>query len=74
MCEFLPGYLRDEKERERLDLRVTTVDVRRGRLGADRERVRRMIQGEAYDPGRRVHPDRALAGGYLRHHGRHVDR
>jgi alpha-galactosidase len=46
VCEFLPGYLRDEKERERLDLRVTTVDVRRERLAADRERVRRMIRGD----------------------------
>ena len=46
LCEFLPGYLRDEKERERLDLRVTTVDVRRERLAADRDRVRRMIQGQ----------------------------
>jgi alpha-galactosidase len=45
VCEFLPGYLRDEKERKRLDLRVTTVDVRRERLAADRERVRRMIRG-----------------------------
>ena len=35
VCEFLPGYLRDEKERKRLDLRVTTVDVRRERLAAD---------------------------------------
>jgi alpha-galactosidase len=68
VCEFLPGYLRDEKERKRLDLRVTTVDVRRERLAADRERVK------AYDPGRRANPDRALAGGDLRHHGRHVDR
>ena len=31
-------------------------------------------EGEAYDPGRRANPDRALAGGDLRHHGRHVDR
>lgn len=46
LCEFLPGYLRDENERERLDLRVTTVDVRRERLAADRDRVRRMIQGQ----------------------------
>jgi alpha-galactosidase/6-phospho-beta-glucosidase family protein len=46
VCEFLPGYLRDEKERERLDLRVTTVDVRRERLTSDRETVRRMIRGE----------------------------
>jgi alpha-galactosidase/6-phospho-beta-glucosidase family protein len=44
--EFIPGYLQDEKERERLDLRVTTVDVRRDRLAADRERVRRMIRGD----------------------------
>jgi alpha-galactosidase/6-phospho-beta-glucosidase family protein len=45
LCEFLPGYLNDEKERERLDLRVTTVDVRRNRLAADKDRVRRMIAG-----------------------------
>jgi alpha-galactosidase/6-phospho-beta-glucosidase family protein len=50
VCEFLPGYLEDEKERERLDLRVTTVDVRRDRLAADRERVRRMIQGDETIP------------------------
>jgi alpha-galactosidase len=50
VCEFLPGYLREEKERERLDLRVTTVDVRRERLATDRERVRRMIQGEETIP------------------------
>jgi alpha-galactosidase/6-phospho-beta-glucosidase family protein len=46
LCEFLPGYLRDQKERERLDIRVTTVDVRRERLAADRDRVRRMGQGQ----------------------------
>jgi alpha-galactosidase len=46
VCEFLPGYLRDEKERERLDLRVTTVDVRRERLAADRKSVRRMVRGD----------------------------
>jgi alpha-galactosidase/6-phospho-beta-glucosidase family protein len=46
VCEFLPEYLRDEKERERLDLRVTTVDVRRERLAADKDRVRRMIGGQ----------------------------
>src|SRR5829696_565634 len=50
VCEFLPGYLRDEKERERLDLRVTTVDVRRERLVTDREKVRRMIRGEEAIP------------------------
>jgi alpha-galactosidase len=50
VCEFLPGYLRDEKERERLDLRVTTVDIRRERLATDRERVRRMIRGEETIP------------------------
>jgi alpha-galactosidase/6-phospho-beta-glucosidase family protein len=50
VCEFLPGYLRDEKERERLDLRVTTVGVRRERLATDRERVRRMIRGEETIP------------------------
>jgi alpha-galactosidase/6-phospho-beta-glucosidase family protein len=46
LCEFVPGYLSDEKERERLDLRVTTVDVRRERLAADRESVRRMVRGD----------------------------
>lgn len=46
LCEFLPGYLSDEEERERLDLRVTTVDIRREKLAADRERVRRMIQSQ----------------------------
>jgi alpha-galactosidase len=46
VCEFLPGYLEDEKERERLDLRVTTVDGRREKLAADRESVRRMMRGE----------------------------
>ena len=50
VCEFLPGYLQDEKERERLDLRVTTVDVRVERLAADRERVRRMIRGDENIP------------------------
>ena len=46
LCEFVPGYLSDEKERERLDLRVTTVDVRRERVAADRESVRRMVRGD----------------------------
>jgi alpha-galactosidase/6-phospho-beta-glucosidase family protein len=46
VCEFLPGYLRDENERERLDLRVTTVDVRRERLASDRESVRGMVRGD----------------------------
>jgi alpha-galactosidase/6-phospho-beta-glucosidase family protein len=46
VCEFLPGYLRDEEEREWLDLRVTTVDARRERLAADRESVRRMVTGD----------------------------
>jgi len=46
ICEFLSGYLQDERERERLDLRVTTIDVRRERLAADRRRIRRMISGE----------------------------
>jgi alpha-galactosidase/6-phospho-beta-glucosidase family protein len=50
VCEFVPGYLRDEKERERLDLRVTTVEVRRERLAADRDRVRRMVRGEEHIP------------------------
>jgi alpha-galactosidase/6-phospho-beta-glucosidase family protein len=44
LCEFLPGYLADE--RERLDLRVTTIDVRREKLAESRGRVRRMIDGE----------------------------
>ena len=46
LCEFLPGYLSDERERERLDLRVTTIDVRREKLAESREKVRRMIAGE----------------------------
>jgi alpha-galactosidase/6-phospho-beta-glucosidase family protein len=46
LCEFLPGYLADERERERLDLRVTTIDVRRERLAVSREQVRRMIEGK----------------------------
>ncbi len=46
LCEFLPGYLADERERERLDLRVTTIDVRREKLAESRGRVRRMIDGE----------------------------
>jgi alpha-galactosidase/6-phospho-beta-glucosidase family protein len=46
LCEFLPGYLSDERERERLDLRVTTIEVRRERLAESREQVRRMIDGE----------------------------
>lgn len=46
VCEFLPGYIQDERERERLDLRVTTIDVRRERLSEDRNRVRRMVSGE----------------------------
>jgi len=46
VCEFVPGYLRDEKERERLDVRMTTVKVRRERLASDRERVRCMIRGD----------------------------
>jgi alpha-galactosidase/6-phospho-beta-glucosidase family protein len=50
VCEFLPGYLQDGKERERLDLRVTTVDGRREKLAADRERVRRMIRGDENIP------------------------
>ncbi|HEV8044940.1 MAG TPA: hypothetical protein VGP38_07160, partial [Rubrobacter sp.] len=46
LCEFLPGYLADERERERLDLRVTTMDVRREKLAESRTRVRRMTEGE----------------------------
>jgi alpha-galactosidase/6-phospho-beta-glucosidase family protein len=46
VCEFLPGYVQDEKERERLDLRVTTVDVRREKLAENKERVRRMVRGD----------------------------
>jgi alpha-galactosidase/6-phospho-beta-glucosidase family protein len=68
VCEVLPGYLWDEKERERLDLRVTTVDIRRKRLAADRESVSCMVRGD--EP----RPDRTLAGGDLRHPGGHVDR
>jgi galacturan 1,4-alpha-galacturonidase len=50
VCEFLPGYLEDDQERERLDLRVTAVDVRKEQLAADRERVRRMIRGDENIP------------------------
>jgi alpha-galactosidase/6-phospho-beta-glucosidase family protein len=46
LCEFLPGYLADERERERLDLRVTTIDVRREKLTESKDQVRRMIEGE----------------------------
>lgn len=53
LCEFVSGYLRDEDERERLDLRVTTVDVRRDRLASDRSGVRRMISGEEPIPTQR---------------------
>ena len=51
--EFLPGYLQDENERERLDLRVTTVQVRRDRLAQDRERVRNMIRDDEPIPSGR---------------------
>jgi galacturan 1,4-alpha-galacturonidase len=54
VCEFLPGYLRDEKERKRLELRVTTGDVRRERLASDRESVRRMVRGEEPIPTGRL--------------------
>jgi alpha-galactosidase/6-phospho-beta-glucosidase family protein len=53
VCEFLPGYLRDAEERQRFDLRVTTVDVRRKRLAADRESVRRMVRGDEPIPSGR---------------------
>ncbi len=46
VCEFVPGYLYYERERERLDLRLTTIDTRREHLAANRERVRRVINGE----------------------------
>ncbi|MGH3147426.1 MAG: hypothetical protein ACRDTR_16645, partial [Rubrobacter sp.] len=46
LCEFLQGYLADERERERLDLRLTTMEVRGERLEASREQVRRMTEGE----------------------------
>jgi alpha-galactosidase/6-phospho-beta-glucosidase family protein len=46
VCEFLSRYLQDERERERLDLRVTTIDVRRERLAAEKRQIRRMISGE----------------------------
>lgn len=46
VCEFLSGYLQDERERERLDLRITTIDTRHRQLAANRERVRRVINGE----------------------------
>jgi alpha-galactosidase/6-phospho-beta-glucosidase family protein len=50
VCEFLPGHLQDDKERERLDLRVTTVEVRRDRLAEDREKVRGMVRGDESIP------------------------
>lgn len=46
VCEFLPGYLEREGERKRLDLRLTTIDVRRRRLAEAREKARRMAGGE----------------------------
>jgi alpha-galactosidase len=46
VCEFLPGYLECDGERERLDLRLTTIDVRRRRLAEARDKVRRMASGE----------------------------
>ena len=47
-----------------------------GYHGRRQEGKARCRQGEreAYGQGRRAHSDRALAGGDLRHHGRHVDR
>ncbi|MGH3086964.1 MAG: hypothetical protein ACRDSJ_06550, partial [Rubrobacteraceae bacterium] len=53
LCEFFPGYLENEGERERLDLRVTTIDVRREKLEESREAVRRMVSGEEEIPLRR---------------------
>lgn len=53
LCEFLPGYLRDPRERERLDLRVTTMDVRRKKLSDSKEKIRRMAAGEASIPLKR---------------------
>lgn len=45
LCEFLPGYLEDESERERLDLRRTTIEDRREKLARDRDLVRRQADG-----------------------------
>lgn len=53
LCEFFPGYLQNERERERLDLRVTTVDLRRKRLTENRDRVRKMADGEEEIPVQR---------------------
>jgi alpha-galactosidase/6-phospho-beta-glucosidase family protein len=46
LCEFVPGYLEDEGERERLDLRRTTIGDRKEKLAGDRELVRRQADGE----------------------------
>ena len=46
LCEFLPGYLSHESERERLDLRQTTIEDRRKQLAENRRVVRRGISGE----------------------------
>ena len=46
LCEFLPSYLEDGDERERLDLRRTTIGDRKKKLVADRELVRRQADGE----------------------------
>lgn len=46
LCEFLPGYLEDESERERLDLRRTTIKDRKEKLAGDRDLVRRQADGE----------------------------
>lgn len=53
LCEFVPGYLQDAAERERLDLRPTTVKDRREKLAGDREKVRRQADGRDDLPVRR---------------------
>jgi alpha-galactosidase/6-phospho-beta-glucosidase family protein len=46
LCEFLPGYLGDGSERERLDLRQTTIADRQEKLAKERGYVRRTVAGE----------------------------
>ncbi|QIN81551.1 hypothetical protein GBA63_02105 [Rubrobacter tropicus] len=46
VCEFVPGYLESDEERGRLDLRITTMETRREKLAAAREKTRRMASGE----------------------------
>jgi alpha-galactosidase/6-phospho-beta-glucosidase family protein len=46
LCEFLPGYLSEGSERERLDLRQTTIANRQEKLAQERGYVKRTIAGE----------------------------